>query len=132
MEALDKKDWICTQPFEFAEIFDHKTYMCCPNWLPVDLGNPNNIAENWQSDKAEKIRNSMLDGSYSYCIESRCPKLTGLKEGKTEGFIHRDEFLKRREEFKDKLPTSLKFNFDQSCNLKCPHNMCNTIHMLHL
>jgi len=127
MIALDKKDWICTQPFEFAEIFDHKTYMCCPNWLPEDLGNPNNIAENWQSDKAEKIRNSMLDGSYSYCIESRCPKLTGLKEGKTEGFIHRDEFLKRREEFKDKLPTSLKFNFDQSCNLKCPSCRTNFI-----
>ena len=46
-KVLNKKDWVCTQPFEFAEIFDHKMFMCCPNWLPEDLGNPNNIAENF-------------------------------------------------------------------------------------
>ena len=48
--VLDKKDWVCTQPFEFAEIFDHKMFMCCPNWLPENLGNPNNILENFKSD----------------------------------------------------------------------------------
>ena len=30
---LDKKDFVCLQPFEFTEFFDYKTYMCCPNWL---------------------------------------------------------------------------------------------------
>lgn len=117
---LDKKDWICTQPFEFSEIFDHKMFMCCPNWLPVDLGNPNNIADNWQSSRAEDVRKSIIDGTYKYCIESRCPKLTGLKENKTDGFISRKEFNERKNEFVGALPRSLKFNFDQSCNLKCP------------
>ena len=124
---LDKKDWICTQPFEFSEIFDHKTFMCCPQWLPVDLGDPNNIEENWLSDKAEDVRQSILDGSYRHCIESRCPKLTGLKEGKTTGFIHRDEFARRHSEFKGALPRSVKFNFDQSCNLRCPSCRTNFI-----
>lgn len=120
MKPLNKKDWICTQPFEFAEIFDHKMYMCCPQWLPEDLGNPNNIADNWKSKKAENIRESILDGSYNYCIESRCPKLTGLKHGNSHGFITKEEFNRRQAEFKGTLPRSLKFNFDQSCNLKCP------------
>lgn len=119
-KALDKKDWVCTQPFEFAEIFDHKMFMCCPNWLPEDLGNPNNILENFKSEKAQAIRDSMLDGSYKYCIESRCPKLTGLKEGKTTGFIPKSEYIKRKDEFENQYPHQLKYNFDQSCNLRCP------------
>lgn len=117
---LDKKDYVCLQPFTFVELFDHKSFMCCPNWLPVDLGDPNKIKENWNSEKADDVRISMLDGSYRHCIESRCPKLTGLKEGKTDGFMHKSEFKKRIDEFKNVLPKEIKFNFDQSCNLMCP------------
>jgi hypothetical protein len=117
---LDKKDFVCLQPFEFTEFFDYKTYMCCPNWLPHDLGDPNKIAEIWNSELANNIRESMLDGSYKYCIESRCPKLTGLKEGKSEGFITKEEFLRDKEMYDYPVPKSVKFNFDQSCNLQCP------------
>lgn len=121
MAVLDKKDYVCLQPFEFAEFFDYKSYMCCPNWLPENLGDPMKITENWQSEKADNIRRSMIDGSYKYCIESRCPKLTGLKEGKSEGFMKKEEFLEKIDDFAiDPFPKSVKFNFDQSCNLKCP------------
>jgi hypothetical protein len=121
MEKLDKKDFVCLQPFEFAEFFDYKSFMCCPNWLPVDLGDPMKIKENWQSDKADDIRRSVIDGSYRHCIESRCPKLTGLKEGRTGGFMPKEEFLKKIDDFAvDLFPKSVKFNFDQSCNLMCP------------
>jgi MoaA/NifB/PqqE/SkfB family radical SAM enzyme len=121
MNKLDKKDFVCLQPFEFAEFFDYKSYMCCPNWLPVDLGDPMKIKENWQSDKADDIRKSMIDGSYRHCIESRCPKLTGLKEGRSDGFMPKKEFLKKIDDFAVNLfPKSVKFNFDQSCNLMCP------------
>jgi MoaA/NifB/PqqE/SkfB family radical SAM enzyme len=120
MSQLDKRDWVCTQPFNFLELFDHKTFMCCPNWLPVNLGDPMSIETNWKSDIAEQVRESMLDGSYKFCIESRCPKLTGLKEGKTHGFVNKEEFLKNRGKYDNGLPTTIKMNFDQSCNLKCP------------
>jgi|TARA_R110000744_G_scaffold152622_2_gene266769 organic radical activating enzyme len=119
-KALDRKDWICTQPFEFAEIFDHTMYMCCPQWLPDNLGNPNHIQKNWTSDKANKIRESIVDGSYSYCNENRCPKLNGLKEGKSHGFISRQEFKNNLDKYVDSPIRSVKFNFDQSCNLQCP------------
>ena len=76
---LSKKDWVCRQPFEFLEIFEHGTFMCCPDWLPQNLGLPIDIGENWRSEKANKIRESILDGSYSYCVEKKCPKLIFFK-----------------------------------------------------
>ena len=118
--SLDKKDWVCTQPFEFAEIFDESMFMCCPDWLPVDLGNPNNVSQNWQSDKAKAVRESVTDGSYRFCDENRCPKLRGLKEGRSEGFISKHQYDKVKDQYQDKFPEQLKFNFDRSCNLKCP------------
>lgn len=116
---LDKKDWVCKQPFEFLEIFEHGTFMCCPDWLPENLGLPRNIGENWKSEKAEKIRESILDGSYSYCSAKKCPKLAGLKEGKTTGMVPKEEFLKTYIKSQS-IPRDVKFNFDRSCNLKCP------------
>jgi wyosine [tRNA(Phe)-imidazoG37] synthetase (radical SAM superfamily) len=116
---LSKKDWICKQPFEFLEIFEHGTFMCCPDWLPQNLGLPIDIGENWRSEKANKIRESILDGSYSYCIEKKCPKLVGLKEGKTTGLVPKEEFLKEYNG-RTPIPQDVKFNFDRSCNLKCP------------
>lgn len=117
---LAKTDWVCTQPFEFSEIFDHTMYMCCPQWLPHNLGNPNSVYENWISDKANKIRESIVDGSYRYCNENKCPKLIGLKQGKSHGFIPKQEFLDNIDQYKDSPIRSVKFNFDQSCNLQCP------------
>lgn len=119
-KALDRKDWICTQPFNFAEIFDHTMYMCCPQWLPDNLGNPNNISDNWHSEKADKIRESIVDGSYKYCNENRCPKLNGLKQGNSFGFISREEFIQNKDEYIGSPIKTVKFNFDQSCNLMCP------------
>lgn len=117
---LDKKDWICKQPFEFLEIFEHGTFMCCPDWLPENLGLPQDIGENWRSEKAQKIRESILDGSYSYCSAKKCPKLAGLKEGKTTGMVPKKEFLKEYNSTMEVVPRDVKFNFDRSCNLKCP------------
>jgi organic radical activating enzyme len=115
---LDKKDYICLQPFQFSELFDYKTFMCCPQWLPTNLGDPMNMEENWNSQLAEDIRNSIIDGSYKFCIESKCPKLTGLKEGKSNGFVEKKNF--NIDEYRPSTLKSVKFNFDQSCNLQCP------------
>lgn len=119
-KELNKKDWICTQPFNFSEIYDHAMYMCCPQWLPENIGKPDNTLKNWYSKKAEKIRESIVDGSYRFCNENRCPKLIGLKEGRSNGFITRNKFLNRADEYFSSTIKSVKFNFDQSCNLQCP------------
>lgn len=116
----DKKDWVCLEPFTYAEVFRSSTYMCCPQWLPVNLGDPRTIANNWKSQQANDIRESILDGSYKFCNEDVCPKLSELKKGRTAGFIRKEEFLINRKLYDTKLPSHLRYNFDRSCNLKCP------------
>lgn len=47
--------------------------MC--SWTGYYIGNliDNTIEELWHSEKAEKFRQSMLDGSYCYCDRKECP-----------------------------------------------------------
>lgn len=117
----NKKDWICDRPFKFAEMFTNATHMCCPQWLENgDIGKPDEIEVNWKSAKANDIRQSILDGSYSYCNENTCPKLTDLKRGITDSFIHKSAFAEYSKKYIREFPTELRYSFDQSCNLKCP------------
>lgn len=125
----DKKKYVCGNPWLLAEVFEDSAYMCCPHWLPEPLPNPKEIKKEWNGDKATKIRESILDGSYSYCREDRCPKLISLKEGKVHGFFKKEEFLKIYGDKKEQSPQIVKFNFDRSCNLKCPSCRLDLINM---
>jgi hypothetical protein len=87
-----------------------------------------NMEENWNSQLAEDIRNSIIDGSYKFCIESKCPKLTGLKEGKINGLIEKKNF--NIHDYNPSTLKSVKFNFDQSCNLQCPSCRTNKINYI--
>ena len=115
-----KEDWVCREPFEYIEIFQNKTTMCCPQWLPENLGTPENLNENWKSNLADNIRESVTNGTYKYCNENTCPKLNGLKLGRTDGFIHKKDFPDYKLKFENKLPIHARYTFDESCNLKCP------------
>lgn len=124
---LNKKDWVCRMPFENIEIYQKKTNLCCPQWLPYDLDNPDNLEEIWDSELAKDIRKSVSDGSYRYCKEDLCPKLNGLKLGLSKGFIHKDKLADYLSEVYKNKPIRIRFNFDQSCNLKCPTCRKDTI-----
>ena len=118
--VLDKKNWVCLNPYEYVEIFKKETALCCPQWLPEKLGDPTTVLANWKSPKADSIRESVSDGSYRHCNENTCPHLSNLKLGNSKGFIHKSQFndyLERRGEL---LPIIARLSFDESCNLKCP------------
>ena len=34
---IHKKEYICSMPFQYTEVFDDRQYLCCPSWLPVDV-----------------------------------------------------------------------------------------------
>ena len=34
---IDKKEYICSMPFQYTEVFDDRQYLCCPSWLDVDV-----------------------------------------------------------------------------------------------
>ena len=118
---IDKSKLICGTPFGYTEVFDDKQFLCCPGWLKEDIYETNNIKENFNSEKSQKIRKSILDGSYKYCDENQCPHLAGLKQGKLidSRFVPKNtETLKKYKLISD--IEMVNFCFDRSCNLQCP------------
>ncbi len=68
----------CIQPFNRLETrHNGEVFTCSMNWLSTPIGNINHdTPENiWNSKIAQKIRQSILDGSFSYCSQSKCPKI---------------------------------------------------------
>jgi len=117
---IDKKEYICSAPFNYTEVFDDRQFLCCPSWLPVDVWDGKSINSSFQSDKAKEVRESIIDGSYKYCDEKQCPYLSGLKNNKlSPKFVKKDK--KTIEYFRNKNEIqTVNFCFDRSCNFQCP------------
>ena len=131
MSTLNLKDYICSVPFSNLEMQTETRYLCCPSWMTKKL--PKNVSAKtaWESDEANDIRHSILDGSYKYCDKTQCPFLKQFLEignrGNTNALFHKDQLpinLKLAvDNFKKgnlNNPTNIVFSFDRSCNLKCP------------
>lgn len=104
-------------PFTYTEIHEERQTICCPYWNTTNLKDSDDLLANWQSDKAEEIRSSMLDGTWKNCTEF-CPHLNKLlKTGKPGAHIIK---LKDFDPKKYNKPKRIKFCFDSACNLKCP------------
>ena len=124
----DKK-LFCSKPFEWLNVdfFPERgsTRLCCPEWLPVVTGNlaEQSLDEVWNGEKAQEIRESILDGSFRHCTE-HCPWLHSLagpvqlESEVVEPRLHKiiDDQVTRL----DYGPRMLNAGFDQSCNLSCP------------
>ena len=128
------KKYICIQPFKHIEFFEDHATLCCPTWLETKLWYGKNEDgtlnyDVWKSETANKIRESILDGSYSHCHKTACPHLSTLiNTQKPSGFFVEKEKLpfQMHDGFvvDDKNissgPGSINFTYDDSCNLKCP------------
>jgi pyruvate-formate lyase-activating enzyme len=128
------KKYICIQPFKHIEFFEDHATLCCPTWLETKLWYGKNEDgtlnyDVWKSETANKIRESILDGSYSHCHKTACPHLSTLiNTQKPSGFFVEKEKLpfEMHDGFvvDDKNissgPGSINFTYDDSCNLKCP------------
>lgn len=105
-------------PFIYTEIHEERQTLCCPYWNTTNIKESEDLLANWHSDKAEEIRNSMLDGTWKNCTEF-CPHFDELlKTGKST-----NPHIKSIEKFdrsKYNKPKRVKFCFDNACNLKCP------------
>jgi organic radical activating enzyme len=130
MSKVNLNDYICKVPFKNLEIQDHSRFLCCASWLTKFLPEDTSPKDSWNSDEANEIRRSVMDGSYKYCDKNQCPFLHQLTEfgdvGDTRTFIHKSkltkEFKKTLDEFErgELVPVTVQFSFDRSCNLKCP------------
>lgn len=119
------QDLFCPKPFEYAEISSGgNTFVCCPLQLPTVVGNPSEgtFMDVWNSKKAQEIRGSILDGSFSHCIEKTCGELqkrTLPKRDSVTDPYFRDIIDNNRTKL-DKGPKTIFMNYDRSCNLACP------------
>ncbi len=108
----DLKGKFCPKPFESIAVHqDGSVWFCCSYWLPYSIGNlyENTLEEIWNGERAELIRQSILDQSFRYCNHNVC------------GDISDDTLLPESETISKKhMPTHVMFNNDQSCNLSCP------------
>ena len=139
------KNHVCMIPFKHMEMFKDKATLCCGTWLKKELVYPKD--ENgkydydvWNSEAAQEIRQSILDGKYTYCDKQICPHLNSLI---STGITDRGIFVKRDDTdfphydfdnikidddcYVKNTPGSLNFTFDWSCNFKCPSCRVDTI-----
>jgi pyruvate-formate lyase-activating enzyme len=92
--------------------------LCCGDWLSTPIGSLREASprEVWHSDTAQRIRASILDGSFGFCSQEACPHLRKgtlpfLDEVKGHAFLNHPE---------PGGPRILSLGYDNSCNLKCP------------
>lgn len=129
MSGTSLKNYVCAVPFKELEIQNPRKMLCCASWLKLWLPSNLSAKEAWNSDQANEIRRSVLDGSFKYCDKKECPFLSNLvNTGRANGTIfHKDnlpEDIKERivkfENKEEIHPYTLQFSFDSTCNLKCP------------
>lgn len=120
----DYSEYFCEKPFEFADIGTRgKVNLCCALWLPEVAGNyeSGTFMEVWNSERAQAIRESILDGSYSHCLEQHCPHLQNkslLKRTEVTDPVHRD-IIDNNRTVLEQGPKSVVLSYDKSCNLAC-------------
>lgn len=126
-QIFDKKVTLpkCPAPWEYLVINKYgETYTCLsPAWLPKSIGSIldyNNLFDLLNTHEARSIRSEISTGRYSYCNNRIC------------AYIHKDyynatpqaDFKLLTEYTQDSLTTALPkeicFDFDYTCNFKCP------------
>lgn len=120
-----KKQRFCPKPFEYLEVqTDGSAWVCCHDWLPTSIGNlsDSNLKEVWNSKTAKDIRQSILDGSFSFCNHKQCPDLVSnsLPTIATKKVKELSDALKYEASSENNLPISMSLTYDPTCNLKCP------------
>jgi organic radical activating enzyme len=128
--AVDPEQLFCSRPFKWFEISrkdeEGQVFACCPSWLDTPMGNltRQSVQEVWNGPVAQDIRRSVLDGSFSYCNEQRCPHLHTVTEPVQRIKDVTDPMLLAA--IHDGLtilpygPRDINCSYDRSCNLSCP------------
>lgn len=117
----------CSRPFEQAWVINEgEVYLCCPVHMPISIGNAytQTWEEIWNSDIAQEIRASILNGSYKYCNRYYCPYIVDYPPQKAINYAGTpyEEIIANKT---TKLPKEHKLAiagvaYDYTCNLCCP------------
>ncbi|HEX2926402.1 MAG TPA: radical SAM protein [Ruminiclostridium sp.] len=148
-KSKDLKGLFCVKPFVHFDIsLDNRAVCCCESWLPGTYNGcieDMTLEEMWNSEQMQGLRQSVLDGTYTYCSKEKCPYLTSeafplytreelQKVVDAEaGSIELEDSLKLVEDFgpwirrmfegktvMDIFPATYNLVYDETCNLRCP------------
>jgi MoaA/NifB/PqqE/SkfB family radical SAM enzyme len=127
VEAAKYSRFFCAQPFVNASVDGNgDVFLCCAAFLNESAGNvlERPFPEVWNSEAAQDLRRTILDGTYSHCVAARCP------------FLQQEVLLQTKEEITDPVlrdiidtgkivletgPRELHAAYDTTCNLACPY-----------
>lgn len=124
--AYDLSNRFCETPFDVFDILDGQSHLCCGSWLPASVGD---LAEQpwqevWNSDTAQSIRASILDGSFRFCNKTACPKIVDNRlPTKARLASESDRWRNVIDNFRTRLaeaPKRVNLAYDPTCNLSCP------------
>tara|TARA_Y100000593_G_scaffold1117_1_gene2247 strand:- start:8047 stop:9195 length:1149 start_codon:yes stop_codon:yes gene_type:complete len=130
-QEKDLSDRFCNRPFDFLEAHDlrvGKTFVCCPTWLPTSIGNltESSVEEVFNSEQAQEVRKSILDGSFCKCDHKLCPLIqNGTLPKKKDIKNKRHKKIINKKIIKGLEPTYYNLCYDESCNLQCPSCRAN-------
>ena len=121
---IDLSNKFCEHPFDnFEPHSDGSVATCCMSWLPYLIGNINDQSPDsiYNSQKAQDIRRSILDGSFKYCDHRVCPRIQNRSLPNKDEITnerHRD-IIDNNKVIMD-YPIKINCLYDPSCNLSCP------------
>ncbi len=115
----------CPSPFEYAQVnADGKVYGCCPAMLNTPLGDLRymGIREAWNSEAAQAVRASILDGSFRHCDGERCGLIKDGSLSHVESLTNTEHQRIVREGVLafPEGPRTINMAHDRTCNLACP------------
>lgn len=119
----------CKVPWDTLGINANGNVFICqsPSWIPIFVGNileSNDIFDILNSDQALKIRQEILAGRYYYCNSKICGFFDYIdpKTYQSTPISNNSPLplIKKQELFVTSIPKSLIFDFDYTCNFKCP------------
>lgn len=105
---------ICSIPFRMFEVaLRGDVFPCVNNWADFPIGNLQLESGQaiWTGAKAQEFRSSILDGSYRYCDQNKCPWLSSPEEPGSP-------FVDEPPDLPDQ-PSIINAAYDQTCNLSC-------------
>lgn len=117
---------ICAAPFVQLDVLERSTHQCCASWLGTSAGDLSTTPweQVWNSDTAQAIRASVLDGTYRYCNKGACPKIQANELVPVEELAAGSTFWSTiMENQTTKLPVGpevVNLAYDRTCNLSCP------------